>query len=125
MDTLPAARSNRDEMGEQESRADVYLTSRENKDSEAQRMVVHSRMVHSQRNNKDTMYSEVSVGRCGRSMLSLDKKLTGTNGGILLERQEEYRAGGFRLLPSQPKKTCPMAIKSPTSLLHCINYPCF
>jgi hypothetical protein len=57
MDTLPAARSNRDEMGEQESRVDVYLTSRENREA--------------QRNNKECT-PEVSLGRCGRSILSLE-----------------------------------------------------
>lgn len=68
---LPAARSDRDEMGEQESRANVYLTSRENK--EAQHMGVYSRV------NKDGTQPRQQQGcnvlrGLGRSVLSPDKQ---------------------------------------------------
>jgi hypothetical protein len=102
----------------------VYLTSRENK--EAQHMRMHSRVnkVHSQ-GNKDTMYSEVSAE--SRSILSFDKKT------VVDQNKEWYYSRETRGIPGpaasissvsrDQKKTCPVAIKSP-SLPHFINYPC-
>jgi hypothetical protein len=77
-------------------------------------------MVHSQGNNKDTMYSE------SRSILSFDKKT------VVDQNKEWYSSRETRGIPGpaasvssvsrDQKKTCPVAIKSPSP--HFINYPC-